>query len=114
MNSISQQATQNNNANGEILISSSTSNNSKQSQPIQPRRSTRNKDYFHLIIDETLKNNINSSTLEISQDTTRQAHKKNEVITPEIPQGASIDVAPEINSQGSNITKRGRKKKTNS
>ena len=45
LNSISQ-TTQNNNANGEILISSSTSNNSKQVQSIQPRRSIRNKDIF--------------------------------------------------------------------
>ena len=61
-----------------------------------------------------MKNNINFSTLEILQDTTRQAHKKKEVTTTkEIPQGASINVSlAEINLQGSNTTKQqGRKKK---
>ena len=75
-----QQVLQNNNTNGEIMASSSTSTiyqaktslNSKQDQPCW---STYNKDKFHLIIDETLKNNITSEILQ-DASTNKQDHKK--------------------------------------
>src|SRR2546421_11618574 len=76
-----QQVLQNNNTTGKIMASSSTSTiyqaktslNSKQDQP---HRSTRNKDKFHLIIDETLKNNITSAEILQDASANKQDHKK--------------------------------------